>query len=118
MSDNYPMDPSDIRQRGTRGVMAAIGGAGLLGINALIHVPVVGWILGGALVVAGISGLFGKAKHEKASRNIMLTAGAAGLAAIFLPKLAGFLLGFGGLALLGYGAYNIYKFVKGLRSRA
>jgi len=115
---NYPVDSSDLRGRGTRGVMSAVGGLGLLGVNALIHIPVVGWILGGALVIVGISGLFGKAKGEKTSRNIMLAAGAAGLAALLLPKLAAFLLGAGGLALIGYGAYNIYKFVRGLRDRA
>jgi hypothetical protein len=115
---NYPVDSTDLRARGTKGVMSAVGGLGLLGVNALIHIPVVGWILGGALVVLGIGGVLGKNKSDRTSRSIMMAAGAAGLAAILLPKLAGFLLGAGGLALIGYGAYNIFKFVRGLRDRA
>jgi len=116
--DNYPVDSNALRAQGTQGVMSAVGGIALLGVNALIHIPVVGWILGGALVLVGISGIFSRSKTEKTSRSIMIAAGAAGLAAILLPKLAGFLLGLGGIALLGFGTFNIYKFVKGLRSRA
>jgi hypothetical protein len=116
--DNYPVDSSDLRSRGTRGVMSAVAGVGLLGVNALMHIPVVGWILGGALILVGISGIFGKSKTDKTSGGLMMAAGAAGLAAILLPKLTGFLLGAGAIALLGYGAFNIYKFIKGLRNRA
>jgi hypothetical protein len=116
--DNYPVDSSELRGRGTKGVLSAAGGLGLLGVNALIHIPVVGWILGGLLVAVGISGVFGKSKTDKTSGAIMMAAGAAGLAAILLPKFTSFLLGAGGLVLLGYGAWNIYKFVKGLRDRA
>ncbi len=118
MSDNYPMDPSDLRNRGTRGVMSAAGGVGLFVVNALLHIPVVGWVIGGGLVVLGLTGLLGKTKTDKTTGGIMAAAGVAGLAAILLPKALGFMLTVGGLALLGYGAYNIYKFVKGLRDRA
>ena len=115
---NYPVDSSDLRSRGTKGVMSVVGGLGLLGVNALIHIPVVGWILGGLLVAVGIGGIFGKSKTDKTSGAIMMAAGAAGLAAILLPKFTGFLLGAGGLILLGFGAWNIFKFIKGLRDRA
>ncbi len=118
MSDNYPMDPNDLRQRGTKGVLSAIGGVGLLGVNALIHIPVVGWVIGGALAVFGIAGLLGKNSANRAPGGVLLAAGAAGIATIFLPKLTGFLLGAGAIALLAYGAFNIVKFVRGLRDRA
>jgi hypothetical protein len=118
MSDNYPVDSSDLRARGTKGVMSAIGGVGLLTVNALLGIPVLGWIVGGALVLVGISGLFGKSRTDKASGSIMMVAGAAGLTALILPHLAHGLLWLGGVALLGYGAWNIFKFVRGLRSRA
>jgi len=118
MGDYYPVDPSDLRQRGTKGVMSAIGGVGLLGVNALLGIPVVGWIVGGGLVLLGISGLFGKSKTDKTTGSLMLAAGAAGIAALVLPGLTHGLLWLGGMALLGYGGYNIFKFVKGLRSRA
>jgi hypothetical protein len=118
MGEYYPMDPQEIRNRGTKGIMAAGAGVGLWVVNALIHIPVVGWIIGGGLVFLGISGLFGKSKTDRASGSIMVAAGVAGLATILLPHLTNFLLGAGGLALVGYGAWNIVKFVKGLRSRA
>jgi hypothetical protein len=118
MSDNYPVDPSEIRARGTKGVMAAIGGIGLLGVNALISIPVIGWVIGGGLVLVGISGLFGKTKTDKTTGGLMIGAGAVGLAALLLPGLTHGLLGLGGFALLAFGAWNIFKFVRGLRSRA
>jgi hypothetical protein len=118
MGDYYPVDSSDLRARGTKGVMSAIGGVGLLGVNALLSIPIVGWVIGGGLVVLGISGLFGRSKTDKATGGIMMAAGAAGLAALLIPHLTHALLGLGGFALLAFGGWNIYKFVKGLRSRA
>ncbi len=88
MSDNYPVDSSDLRGRGTKGVMSAIGGVGLLGVNALLSIPVVGWVVGGALVILGLSGLFGKSRTDKTAGTIMVAAGAAGLAAILLPHVS------------------------------
>jgi hypothetical protein len=115
---NYPVDSNDLRGRGTKGVMSTIGGLGLLGVNFLLSIPVIGWVVGGGLVFLGVSSLFGKSRTDRTSGGIMLVAGAAGLASIFLHRFTGFILGAGGLALIGYGAYNIYKFVKGLRDRA
>ena len=48
----------------------------------------------------------------------MMAAGIAGLATILLPRFTGSLLFLGGLGLVAYGAWNIFKFIKGLRSRA
>jgi hypothetical protein len=118
MSDNYPVDSSDLRARGTKGVMSAIGGGALLFANFLIGIPIIGWVIAGGLVLLGISGLAGRSKTDKTSGGIMMAAGAAGLAALLIPGPLHFLLSVGGLALLGYGAWNIFKFVRGLRSRA
>lgn len=115
---NYPVDSGDLRGRGTKGVMSAVGGLGLLGVSALISIPIVGWVICGGLVFLGVSGLFGKSRTDKASGGVMIAAGAAGLAGILLPHLTRGLLGMGAFALLAYGAYNIFKFVKGLRDRA
>jgi hypothetical protein len=112
------VDTNTLRNRGTKGVMSAIGGVGLLGVNALLSIPIVGWVVGGALVVLGISGVAGKSKTDRTAGGIMMAAGAAGLAAILLPKLTHGLLWTGGMALLVYGGYNIFKFVRGLRDRA
>jgi hypothetical protein len=116
--DNYPVDSGDLRNRGTKGVMSAVGGLGLLGVSALISIPVIGWVICGGLVFLGVSGLFGKSRTDKTSGTLMVAAGAAGLAGILLPHFTRGLLGAGALALLGYGAFNIYKFVRGLRDRA
>ena len=116
--DNYPVDTNDLRGRGTKGVMSAVGGVGLLGVNALLSIPVVGWVVAGALVLVGITGIFGKSKTDKTAGSLMTVAGAAGLAALVLPHLTHSLLWLGGVGLLVYGGWNIYKFVKGLRSRA
>jgi len=116
--DNYPVDSKDLRARGTRGVMSAVGGVGLFVVNGLLSIPVVGWVIGAGLVVLGISGVFGRSKTDKTAGGIMMAAGVAGLAALILPKFTHGLLFAGGLALLAYGAFNIYKFIKGLRDRA
>ncbi len=118
MSDYYPADPNDLRKQGTKGVMAAAGGVGLWVVGALLNIPVLGWIIAGGLVVLGVSGLVGKTKTDRTTGGLMMAAGAAGLAALVLPGLTHFLLGAGGFALVAYGAWNIFKFVKGLKSRA
>jgi hypothetical protein len=116
--DNYPVDSTELRGRGTKGVMSAVAGLGLLGVSFLMGIPVVGWVLGGALVVVGLGGAFGKSRSDKTSRNIMLAAGVAGIATLVFHRFTGFIISAGGLALIGYGAWNIFKFVKGLRDRA
>jgi hypothetical protein len=116
--DNYPVDSSDLRNRGTKGVMSAVGGLGLLGVNALISIPIIGWVVCGGLVFLGVSGVFGKSRTDKTSGSLMMAAGVAGLAGILLPHFTRGLLGLGAFALLGYGAWNIFKFIKGLRNRA
>ena len=116
--DNYPVDSNSLRNQGTKGVMSAVGGVALLGVSALISIPVVGWVICGGLVLFGVGGLFGKSKTDKTSGGLMMAAGAAGLAGILLPHFTRGLLGLGAVALLGYGAWNIFKFVRGLRDRA
>jgi hypothetical protein len=118
MNDYYPVDPSDLRKQGTKGIMSAGAGVGLWVVNALIHMPIVGWVIGGGLVFLGITGLFGKNKTDRTSGGVMMAAGIAGLATILLPRFTGSLLFLGGLGLVAYGAWNIFKFIRGLRSRA
>lgn len=117
VSDNYPVDPNELREQGTRGIMATGAGIGLFGINALIHVPVLGTIIGGGLVLLGLMGLFGKSKTDKVSGGVLLAAGAAGIATIFMKGFSGFVLSAGGIALVGYGLFNVFKFIRGLKHR-
>ncbi len=118
MSDNYPVESGDLSARGTRGVMSAGAGLGLMGFNMLLGIPVLGWIISGGLVLLGASGIFGKTKTDKVSGTIALVAGGAGVASLLLPGMTHFLLGAGGLGLLAYGGYNIFKFASGIRKRA
>ena len=118
MSDYYPANPDDLRKQGTKGVMAAAGGVGLWVVSGLLNIPVLGWIIAGGLVVLGVTGVFGKTKTDKPPGGLMMAAGAAGIAALVLPGLTHFLLGAGGLALVAFGAWNIFKFVRGLKTRA
>ncbi len=103
---------------GTKGVMSAGAGLGLMGINALLNVPVVGWLISAALILLGASGVFGKSKTDKVSGSIALAAGAAGVASMLLPGMTRFLLGAGGLGLFAFGIYNILRFASGVRKRS
>ncbi len=117
MAEKYPVEKKDLSDKGTKGIMSAGAGLGLLGVNALLGVPVLGWALSAGLVLLGAIGLFGKTKTDKTSGSILAAAGAAGLATMFLPGLARGLLGVGGLGLLIYGIVNIGSFLSELRRK-
>jgi hypothetical protein len=118
MSDNYPMDPSDLRQRGTKGVMSAIGGVGLMLVSGLVASPILAGIIGGALALLGLGGVFSKKKTDRTTGGLVLAVGGIAIASAFLHGPLSGLLGLGGVVLLGFGGWNIFKFIKGLRSRA
>ena len=112
--DNYPVDSNALRNRGTKGVMSAIGRRrSSRRQRSCSASPYVGWIVGGGLVLLGISGLFGKSKTDRTSGGIMLGRGLPASPPYSCPGSPHFLLGAGGLALLAFGAWNIFKFVKG-----
>jgi hypothetical protein len=118
MSDNYPMDPSDLRQKGTKGVMSAVGGVGLMVVSGLVASPILAGIIGGGLALLGLGGVFSKKRSDRTTGGLVLAVGGIAIASAFLHGPLSGLLGLGGLALLVYGGINIYKFVKGLRDRA
>ena len=118
MSDNYPVDPTELRNQGTRGVISTGAGVALWIVNGLLHIPYLGVILGGVLAVLGLLGLFGRSGTDRTTGVILMAAGGAGLASIILPGLSSFLFGAGGLALVGFGLFNLFKFLKGLKSRS
>ncbi|MCX7024109.1 MAG: hypothetical protein NT080_05745 [Spirochaetes bacterium] len=118
MSDNHPVDAETVRGRGSRGVIATGAGVGLWVVNGLLHFPIVGLVIAGGLVALGIKGLTDKNRTDKATGGILMGAGALGLASFFLPKLTAFLFGMSGLALVGYGIYNLVKFAQGVKSRS
>jgi len=118
MGDYYPADQSEVRKNGMRGVISTGAGLGLMLFNSLLHIPVLGWILGGGLIALGVMGLVGKKSADKTTGALLIGAGALGLSSFLLKGLTGFVLGTGGLGLLGFGIYNLFKFAKGLKSRS
>jgi hypothetical protein len=121
MSDYYPADAGEVRKNGMRGVISTGAGVAMLLFNTLLHIPVVGWILGGGLIALGIMGLAGKAgtdKTDKTTGMILMGAGALGLGSFLLKGLTSFFLGLAGIGLIGFGAFNLFKFVRGLKSRS
>ena len=119
MSDHYPVEqkPNELAERGTKGVMAVLGGAGLLVVNSLLSIPVVGWVLSAGMVGLGLTGLFGKTKTDKVSGTVLTAAGVLGGATLLLPHLTHNLLGLGGLGLIVYGVVHFGSFVSGLRKK-
>jgi len=118
MGDNYPVDATELRESGTKGIMSVGAGIGLFGVNAIIgaltHIPWVGPVIGGGLLVFGLVGLLGKSKTDKVAAGVLVGAGVA----VVMHGFVSFLLGLGGLGLLAYGGWNIVKFVRGLKRRA
>ncbi|MCE1207005.1 MAG: hypothetical protein LWX00_06330 [Spirochaetia bacterium] len=104
-------------EKGTKGIMSAAGGVGLLAVNALLGIPVVGWVLSAGLLGLGAVGLFGKTKTDKVSGGLLSAAGVAGLMTVFMPGLARTILSAGGTGLLIYGLVNIGGFVMGLKKK-
>jgi len=117
MADNYPVEQKDLSEKGTKGIMSAAGGVGLLAVNALLGIPVLGWVLSAGLLGLGAVGLFGKTKTDKVSGSLLSAAGVAGLMTVFMPGLARTILFTGGTGLLIYGLVNIGSFVMGLKKK-
>ncbi|HUW69879.1 MAG TPA: hypothetical protein VMX33_06565 [bacterium] len=118
MDDTNLTDVGAVRQAGMRGVVSTGAGIGLILFNTMLHIPVVGYVIGGALIVLGVMGLVGKNRTDKSTGAVLIGAGVLGLASFLLKGITGFVLGAGGLGLIGYGIYNLFKFARGLKSRS
>lgn len=118
MGDYYPADPAELRRQGTRGVISTGAGVGLWLVNGLLRVPFLGPALGGVLVLLGILGLVGRNRTDRTTGVVLMAAGGAGLASLVLPGLSSLLFWLSGLGLVGFGLYNLFKFLRGLKSRA
>jgi hypothetical protein len=133
MSDLEPMESSrDLSNRGFKGVSATVGGIALLILKGLAGAfgGVVGIALGVVTLGLGASSLKSGTRADKTGGVIAVLAGAlmalTGIAhfPVHLPLITGLarfssaIFGIGAVGLLGYGVWNIFKFVKGLRNRA
>jgi hypothetical protein len=117
MESNLPVDPKNLTDKGTKAVMSTAAGLGMLAVNALLSIPVVGTVISAGLLGLGAIGLFGKSKTDKASGTVLAAAGIAGLTTLFIPGVAHSLLSLGGIGLLGFGVFNLISFLKGLKSK-
>lgn len=120
----------ELTSLGVRGVGSAVGGVALLVLKGIAGAfgGIVGVVLGGIALFVGASSLKSEAKADKMGGSIAMGAGAllvlSGLSRWHIPLISGIagfssaLVGLGAIGLIGYGAWNIFKFVKGLRNRA
>lgn len=135
MSDLEPIGNKEITNAGVRGVGATVGGVGLIVLQALSGAfwGIGGLVLGGLSFLVGAASVKSESKTDRRGGAIAMVAGLAlALPALSrfiggVPVLGGivkvaagfssFIVGAGALGLVGYGIYNIVKFVKGLKSR-
>lgn len=117
MSDLVPR--KTLARQGVNAVGGVAGGVALFVLNAIASPATVipGLIIGGVLTFAGLG--VSRSKENKMAGLVMTGAGAlTALASIpLIGGLGGMLLGFGGLGLLGFGIYNAFKFISGMKSR-
>lgn len=115
MSDGRDIVPTrTLVKQGTAGVGGVVAGAVLLLLGGLG--PIGGAIIGGILALGGL-GVAASSKEDRTAGGIMAGAGVLTILSGIGWGLGGTLLWISGIGLLGLGAYSLYKFIKGLRSR-
>jgi hypothetical protein len=101
-------------KQGTTGVGGVVGGAALLLLGGLPGI--FGIIVGGVLALGGI-GVAASSKEDRKVGAIVAGAGALAVLSGIGWGFGGVLLTISGIGLLGLGAYGLFKFIRGLRSR-
>jgi len=130
MYDIEPTDSKELSNRGFKGISATVGGVALLvlkGIAGLLG-GIVGVGIGVIAMGIGVSGLKSGTRADKTGGAVALGAGAllalTGIARWHIPIISGLasfstgLVTLGAVGLIGYGLWNVFKFVRGLRNRA
>ncbi|MFA6508264.1 MAG: hypothetical protein WCT14_19330 [Treponemataceae bacterium] len=108
---------------GVAAVGGIAGGVGLMVLNFLTGFPIIGLIAGGVVALVGLGAMASPAAEDKRAGGIATAAGGLTVLSHFsflgpIAGIAGSLVSVGIIGLLGMGAWNAYKFVKGLKSRA
>ena len=115
MSDSRDIVPTrTLVKQGTTGVGGVVGGVALLLLGGLG--PIGGAIIGGVLALGG-GAVAAASKEDRAVGGVVAGAGVLTILAGIGWGLGGALLTIGGIGLLGLGAFGLFKFIKGLRSR-
>jgi len=119
MNDIVPR--KEMVKLGLKGVGGVGGGLGLFLLKGIASMggalSIPGLIAGVLVTTAGM--IIGSSKEDR--RAGMLTAGAGVITVIaslpLIGGLAGWLMSLAGIGLIAGGAYSLYKFLKGLKSR-
>jgi len=115
MSNGNDMVPTkSLVKQGTTGVGGIVGGAVLLFLGGLPGI--FGIIIGGLLALGGV-GVAAASKEDRTAGGVVAAAGALTILSGIGLGIGGTLLWISGIGLLGLGAYNVFKFFRGLRSR-
>lgn len=103
-----------VTKSGVQGVVSVAGGLGSIILAAVTAHPVLGVIVGAVIGLAGVA--LSSSKHD---RTLGVATTVVGVAAVFASLFrAGGILVAGGVILLGIGAYSLFKFFRGLKSRS
>ena len=121
---NYPYDSNSSRsvlvKRATQGGFAIAGGVALLIFKGIAGIPIVGPIVGAAMLVAGLT-LRGKggSTGDKISSMGLIALGGVAVATIIpgIGPAAAWLLGASSLGLIGFGAWQLFQYFRGLKGR-
>lgn len=134
MGDLEPVGGKEVSSAGVRGIGSTVGGLALFFLRGLSTAfgGILGVGLGAVSFVIGASSVKSSSKADKIGGTVAMGAGLV-LALPGLAKLlggipivggilgvaagfSGFVIGAGALGLVGYGVYNLVKFVRGIRS--
>jgi hypothetical protein len=119
MSDIVPRD--QVVKYGSRALGGVGGGVVVFILNAITRgggFSTPGLIIGGAILVVGL--LIGRSKEDRGTGMVATGAGLlTGIASLpLIGWLATGLLVISGVGLIGGGLFNLFKFIKGMRSRS
>jgi hypothetical protein len=122
---NYPYQSSQssrevMIKNATQGGFALGGGVALLIFKGIVGIPIVGPIVGAAMLVAGLV-MRGKggSMGDKLSSVALMALGGVAVATIIpgIGGLASFLMGASAVGLIGFGGWKLWQYYKGMKAR-
>jgi hypothetical protein len=119
MCMNEMVPTRTLAKQGVSAVGGIAGGLGLWILSGLSNIPVIGLVVGGIVTVVGLGALSSRESADKKAGMVITGAGALTVLSnigIFAGLASG-LMGFAIIGLLGMGAFNAWKFIKGLKTR-
>ena len=122
MSDIQKRDSIPSTNKLSKQGIAAVGytaaGVFLLVLNALVGIPFLGYLIGGAVCLLGIASFTSKDPADKRAGTIILAAGVLSILSKLGVGPSKVLLVIGTVSLLALGIWNGIKFLTGLKKRS